>query len=225
MKLLLVEDNEQLNKALTTVLKRKGYVVDSSFDGEDGLFCINNYNYDVVILDIMLPKINGLELLHRARNNNIKTPVLLLTAKSSIEDKIKGLDYGADDYLAKPFDVEELLARIRALARRAPNLENNDVLSYGDLSLDTSSASMSCGSANIILSKKELQIMQILMKSGGSLVSSESIIDNVWNSEECPIEENVYTFISYLRTKMKKINTKTSIKSIRFQGYYLEYKK
>ena len=118
MKILLVEDNEQLNKALSTVLKRNSFMVDSAFDGEEALLLLKDYRYDVVILDIMIPRINGLEVLKKARANNIQTPILILSAKSSIDDKVYGLDLGADDYLTKPFNVEELLARIKALIRR-----------------------------------------------------------------------------------------------------------
>jgi DNA-binding response OmpR family regulator len=123
MKILLVEDNEQLNKALSTVLKRNSFMVDSAFDGEEALLLLKDYQYDVVILDIMIPRINGLEVLKRARTNNIQTPILILSAKSSIDDKVYGLDLGADDYLTKPFNVEELLARIKALIRRKPVYE------------------------------------------------------------------------------------------------------
>ena len=123
MKLLLVEDSIQLNKALTTVLKRNSYIVDSAFDGEEALLYIDQYKYDIIILDIMLPKINGLDVLKRVRTNKIDTPIIMLTAKSTTEDKIHGLDLGADDYLPKPFVVEELLARIRALLRRQPTYE------------------------------------------------------------------------------------------------------
>ena len=137
MKLLLVEDSLQLNKALSTVLKRNSFVVDSAFDGEEALIFLDQYKYDVIILDIMLPKVNGLEVLKRARSKKINTPIIMLTAKSTTEDKIHGLDLGADDYLAKPFVVDELLARIRALLRRKPTYEdNNEVLTFKDLKLD-----------------------------------------------------------------------------------------
>ena len=132
MKLLLVEDSIQLNKALTTVLKRNSYIVDSAFDGEEALLYIDQYHYDVIILDIMLPKINGLDVLKTARSKKINAPIIMLTAKSTTEDKITGLDLGADDYLPKPFVVEELLARIRALLRRQPTYEEETKLAFGD---------------------------------------------------------------------------------------------
>ena len=139
MKLLLVEDSLQLNKALSTVLKRNSYIVDSAFDGEEALLFLKQCTYDAIILDIMLPKINGLEVLKAAREQKLETPIIMLTAKSTTEDKIHGLDMGADDYLPKPFSVDELLARLRALMRRKPKYEEgNNKEVFGDLSLDSS---------------------------------------------------------------------------------------
>ena len=224
MKLLLVEDTEQLNKALTTVLKRNSYVVDSAFDGEEALEFLKDYEYDVIILDIMLPKINGLEVLKKARENNIQTPILLLTAKSTTEDKITGLDLGADDYLAKPFSVEELLARIRALLRRKPVYKEEKNLEFGDLSLNVESATLSCKDNKVALMNKELQIMVLLMNNGNKIVSLDSISKNAWDIEAYSTSENVWVFISYLRKKIEGINSGVKIKSIRYQGYYLEYK-
>ena len=225
MKILLVEDNEQLNKALSTVLKRNSYVVDSSFDGEEALSFIEEYQYDVIILDIMLPKINGLEVLRRARNQGIETPILMLTAKSTTEDKIAGLDLGADDYLSKPFNVDELLARLRALTRRKPSYNDNKVIEFGDLKLDIEGLKLSCGDKDVLLTNKELQIMSLLINSGEKVVSQDKITNMVWNNEGYAISDNVWTFISYLRKKLDSIESKTKIKSIRYQGYYLEYKK
>ena len=133
MKILLVEDNPQLNKALSTLLKRNSYLVDSAFDGEEALIYLKDYQYDIIVLDIMLPKIDGFEVLSRARRNNIQTPIILLTARSTVEDKITGLDLGAEDYLPKPFSTEELLARIRALTRRKDRvIQENQTFTYGD---------------------------------------------------------------------------------------------
>ena len=174
MKILLVEDTEQLNKALTTVLRRNSYVVDSAFDGEEALIFIEQYQYDLIILDIMLPKVNGLEVLKRIRGSNNQTPVLLLTAKSTTEDKITGLDLGADDYLAKPFVIDELLARIRALLRRTPQMSEETMLTFGDLKLDVQNSVLSNGEEKVTLMNKELQIMSILMKSGAKIVSLDT---------------------------------------------------
>ena len=225
MKLLLVEDSVQLNKALSTVLKRNSFVVDSAFDGEEALILLKDYQYDVVILDIMLPKIDGIEVLKKARASGIQTPIIMLTAKSTTDDKILGLDAGADDYLSKPFVVEELLARIRALTRRKPVYEKNESLSFGDLSLDLSNNNLCCGKKSVLLMNKELQIMSLLMKNGESITSSDVISKSAWDIDAFSTSENVWVFISYLRKKLVNIDSKVNIKSIRQQGYFLEYKK
>ena len=225
MKLLLVEDSVQLNKALSTVLKRNSFVVDSAFDGEEALILLKDYQYDIVILDIMLPKIDGIEVLKKARSSGIQTPIIMLTAKSTTDDKILGLDAGADDYLSKPFVVEELLARIRALTRRKPVYEKNESLSFGDLSLDLSNNTLCCGKKSVLLMNKELQIMSLLMKNGESITSSDVISKTAWDIDAFSTSENVWVFVSYLRKKLVSIDSKVNIKSIRQQGYYLEYKK
>ena len=225
MKLLLVEDSTQLNKALSTILKRNSYVVDSAFDGEEALIFINEYVYDVIILDIMMPKINGLEVLKIIRDKKIDTPVLMLTAKSTIEDKITGLDAGADDYLAKPFNADELLARIRALLRRKPEYKKTEIISFGDLSLDVNTSTLSCGDRQVILMNKELQIMTLLINNQGNIVSLDIISKSAWDIDAYSTSENVWVFISYLRKKINSIGSKTKIKSIRYQGYYLEQEK
>ena len=224
MKLLLVEDSVQLNKALSTVLKRNSFVLDSAFDGEEALILLKDYQYDIVILDIMLPKIDGIEVLKKARASGIQTPIIMLTAKSTTDDKILGLDAGADDYLSKPFVVEELLARIRALTRRKPVYEKNESLSFGDLSLDLSNNNLICGKKSVLLMNKELQIMSLLMKNGESITSSDVISKTAWDIDAYSTSENVWVFISYLRKKLVNIESKVNIKSIRQQGYYLEYK-
>lgn len=223
MKLLLVEDSLQLNKALSTVLKRNSFVVDSAFDGEEALIFLDQYKYDVIILDIMLPKVNGLEVLKRARSKKINTPIIMLTAKSTTEDKIVGLDLGADDYLPKPFVVDELLARIRALLRRKPAYDEAEVLSFGDLELDINTLVLSTKADKVTLMNKEMQIMTLLMKAKGNVVSLETISKNAWDIESYSTSENVWVFISYLRKKIEKIKSNVKIKSIRYQGYYLEY--
>ena len=225
MKLLLVEDSTQLNKALSTILKRNSYVVDSAFDGEEALIFINEYVYDVIILDIMMPKINGLEVLKIIRDKKIDTPVLMLTAKSTIEDKITGLDAGADDYLAKPFNADELLARIRALLRRKPEYKKTEVISFGDLSLDVNTSTLLCGDKQVVLMNKELQIMTLLINNQGNIVSLDVISKSAWDIDAYSTSENVWVFISYLRKKINSIGSKTKIKSIRYQGYYLEQDK
>ena len=225
MKILLVEDTVQLNKALTTLLKRNSYLVDSAMDGEEALIFLKDYQYDVIILDIMLPRIDGLEVLRRARKQGIQTPIILLTAKSTVEDKITGLDLGADDYLPKPFSTEELLARIRALTRRKANVIKEDKpIIFNDLELDEKNFTLKCGDKSVVLSQKEMQILLLLIENKGNVVSLDTITRSAWDIESYSTNENVWVFISYLRKKMESIETKTKIKSIRYQGYYLENK-
>ena len=226
MKLLLVEDNIQLNKALTTLLKRNSYLVDSASDGEEALMYIKDYQYDVIILDIMLPKIDGLEVLRRTRRDNIQTPIILLTARSTIEDKITGLDLGADDYLPKPFSTDELLARIRALGRRkATPIEQNKEIVYGDLIIDESKYLVKCNDQSVSLSNKEMAILLLLANNKGNIVSLDKITSSAWEIDAYSTSENVWVFISYLRKKLESIGSVTKIKSIRYQGYYLEKSK
>ena len=225
MKILLVEDNSQLNKALTTLLKRNSYTVDSAFDGEEALDYLKEYQYDVIVLDVMMPKIDGFEVLRRARKDEIHTPIIMLTAKSTIEDKITGLDLGADDYLPKPFNTEELLARIRALGRRkVQEFKDDKELTFGDLVIDSNNFIVKCGKKTVVLSKKEMDILLLLVKGNGNVVSQETITRDAWDSESYSTNENVWVFISYLRKKLDSIGSKVNIKSIRYQGYYLEYK-
>ena len=224
MKLLLVEDNTQLNKALSTLLKRNSYIVDSALDGEEALLYIEKYSYDVIILDIMLPRINGLEVLKRMRSDNIQTPVIMLTAKSTVDDKIKGLDFGADDYLTKPFNSDELLARIRALGRRKADYQDKKSLNYGDFTLNLDNLTLSKDSESVVLTNKEVQILTLLINNNGKVTSLDSITNSAWDIEAYSTSENVWVFISYLRKKLESIHSKVKIKSIRYQGYYLEYK-
>ena len=223
MKILLVEDSLQLNKALSTVLKRNSYIVDSAFDGEEALLYIKQSTYDAIILDIMLPKVNGLEVLKQVRSQKLETPIIMLTAKSTTEDKIHGLDLGADDYLPKPFSVDELLARLRALMRRKPKYDEDQKEEFGDLLLDTNSFVLSCGDKSVPLMNKEFHIMSLLMKAKGKVVSLDTISKSAWDTDSYSTNENVWVFISYLRKKIEKLQSKVKIKSIRYQGYYLEF--
>ena len=223
MKLLLVEDNIQLNKALTTLLKRNSYIVDSAFDGEEALIYLKEYQYDCVILDIMLPKIDGLEVLARTRKDHNDTPIILLTAKSTLKDKVTGLDLGADDYLPKPFSTEELLARIRVLTRRKNlSIIKNEDISFGDISVNKNNSSLICGDKSSSLTNKEMAILVLLILAKGNIVSNEQISESAWDIDAYSTSDNVWVYISYLRKKLKIVHSKTKIKTIRYQGYYLE---
>ena len=224
MKILLVEDTIQLNKALAALLKRNAYTVDSAFDGEEALLYVRDYQYDLIILDIMLPKVDGLEVLRNIRRNKIATPVILLTAKSSVEDKVLGLDLGADDYLPKPFNTEELLARVRALSRRNSPYQDKSEVTFGDIAINENTSMCKCGEKEVALSHKELQILIILVNANGKMVSQDTLINKVWDEEAYSTSENVWVFISFLRKKLEQVGSKCVIKSKRFQGYYMEMK-
>ncbi len=221
MNLLLAEDEKALNTALTEILKRSGYNVTSIFNGEDALLYLKEYTYDAVILDIMMPKIDGLTVLKTLRADKNSVPVILLTAKSEVEDKIIGLDSGADDYLAKPFEVKELLARIRAITRRKGTTDEN-LAGFSDIKLSKDDCSMSSAGGKIQLTAKEFRMMETFIKSPGKMISSDYFLENVWGWDSEAEMSVVWTYISYLRKKLKSIGSKVVIKAVRGVGYSLE---
>lgn len=224
MRLLLVEDEIQLSEALTQILSKNKYMVDAIYDGESGLDYALADIYDVIILDIMLPKLNGLEMLKRLRKNNINTPVILLTAKGEIEDKVRGLDSGADDYLAKPFSVEELLARLRALTRRQSDIINENLLEVGDIRLNISTYELEGPSNSIKLSLKEFEIIKFFMQRPKSIVTKEDLITKIWGYDSNTEYNNIEVYISFLRKKLGYIKSLTTIVTVRGVGYRLEDK-
>ena len=217
MRLLLAEDEKHLSKALVTLLKYNNYSVDAVYNGQDALDYLETGIYDGVILDIMMPKLDGISVLKelRARGNNV--PVLMLTAKSEIEDKCLGLDLGADDYLAKPFKTAELIARINALVRRPP-VYNSQELGFGDLKFDVTNRTLS----GEPLTDKEADILSMFMKNPGSTVTKEQILTHVWGNEMVHDDNYVEVYVSYLRKKLKNLGSKVKIKTIRGLGYKLE---
>ncbi|MCD8348246.1 MAG: response regulator transcription factor [Lachnospiraceae bacterium] len=222
MKLLLIEDERRMAEAVAEVLRQENYDVDVCYDGESGLDAILSGIYDAVILDVMLPKLDGFSVIRQVRQENIRTPVLMLTAKSELADKVKGLDAGADDYLTKPFMVEELLARVRALCRRnAPAADGR--LRAGDLTLDSSTAILSCTltGQEIRLGEKELHLMEYLIAKQGTIVSREKLALKVWGYESSAEYNNVEVYISFCRKKLTFIGSKTEIKAVRGLGYEL----
>ncbi len=222
MNLLLVEDEIQLSDALSQILTNNNYNVEAVFDGEDGL----NYGltgiYDVIVLDIMLPKLNGIDVLKNLRQNKISTPIILLTAKNSIEDKIIGLDSGADDYLPKPFSPEELLARLRAITRRNGNFINENILEYQDIILNLSSYEISCKDNSIILTSKEFDIIKYFIQRPKIIVNKDDLISKIWGFDSDVEYNNVEVYISFLRKKLAYINSSVKITTIRKVGYRLE---
>ena len=217
MRILYVEDEKFLAEAVMHLLKKAKIDVDYAADGEEGLELALKPNYDVVVLDIMLPKMSGLEILQTMRERKVKTPVIMLSALNEVEDKIKGLEHGADDYLAKPFKTAELIARLKALARR-PALIAIENLEFEDLKLDLQNRTLN----GVELTDKEAGIMEMLMKTPGSATTKEQILAHVWGAD-VEFEDNyVEVYVSYLRKKMKSLGTRTEIKTIRNLGYKLD---
>ena len=221
MRLLVVEDEKILAEALCEILKLNKYAVDVVYDGEDALTYIDAIDYDCIVLDIMLPKLDGLGVLKRLRSDKNDVPIILLTAKSDIDDKVEGLDCGADDYLAKPFVTKELLARIRAITRRGTE-QLNVTLRFGNVALNQVTYEISTSIGNQMLTNKEFQIMELLLINQGRYIGSQFFMDKVWGYD-CESEINVvWTHISVLRKKLESIDANIRIKSSRNLGYILE---
>ena len=221
MRLLFAEDEKELSLALISILARNNYSVDAVYDGEEALSYLNSNNYDGAILDIMMPKMNGLSVLRQIRSQGNPIPILLLTAKSEIDDKVEGLDAGANDYLTKPFAAKELLARIRAMTRENTGAVNSS-LQMGNLSLDLASFTLSSPSGSLRLANKEFQMLEMLMGNSGQLISSERFFERIWGYDS-EVEINVvWVYISYLRKKLTTLNANVQIKAARNAGYFLE---
>jgi len=222
MKILYVEDEKAIAEAVEQVLKDNKYNVDLAFDGEYGLDCGLSNIYDIIILDIMLPKMDGIKVLKELRRSNIKTPILLLTARGQIEDKVQGLDSGADDYLAKPFHMDELLARLRALGRRQAELANDGLMRHGDIALNPYTHIVSCTDQELQLTPKEAQILEMLIRNNGISVSKDTIITKIWGFDSEAEDNHVEIHISNLRKKLGQLQSGTLINTIRGEGYMLK---
>lgn len=222
MKILIVEDEIQLADALSELLKRNMYSVDTFYNGIDGLDNALTGIYDCIILDVMMPEMNGFEVVSNMRKGKINTPVLLLTAKSEIDDKINGLDCGADDYLTKPFVTGELLARIRALTRRKGEIVDENRFEYNGLILNKNTCSISCKGNDMKLSLKEYYIMEMLIANHGQILPKERIIEKIWGSESDVEYNNIEVYISFLRKKIVSVSADVQIKTARGIGYFLE---
>lgn len=223
MRLLLAEDEHELSNALVTVLKHNNYSVDAVYDGQDALDYLESGNYDGAILDIMMPKMDGLTVLKTIRLHGNPVPVLLLTAKSEIDDRVMGLDCGADDYLTKPFSMKELLARIRAMTRRKTDTTDS-VLRFGDIELDRSTYQLSRKTDSIRLANKEYQMLEMLMINPGQIISTEQFMDKIWGYDSDAELNVVWVYISYLRKKLSSLDSTIQIKATRGLGYSLEEK-
>ena len=222
MKILIIEDEKILADSLKTLLEGKGFEVEAVYDGETGKEYALLGIYDLLILDVMMPKMDGYEVARRVRSQRCSTPILMLTAKSEVEDRIRGLNSGADYYLTKPFYTAELLACINALLRRQGN--QVDELIFGNTSLDLSSSKLICGEKSVRLSAKEFDVMRLLMQSRDRNLSKEALLARVWGYDSNAVENHVEVYIGFLRKKLKSIGSDVSIEAIRRLGYHLEVK-
>jgi DNA-binding response OmpR family regulator len=217
----MVEDERYLAEAVARILEKNNYDVDLSFDGEDGLDNALSGVYDMILLDIMLPGMDGITLLKRLREDGVSTPVILLTAKGETEDKVLGLDSGADDYLPKPFKTEELLARIRAVSRRKGELLPEGMLAFGDIELDPGKLTLSKGRRSYNLTLKESRLLEYLIANKGTSLSVDSIIGKIWGYDSDAEDNHVQVYISFLRKKLAGLDSCVKIKNIRNVGYVL----
>lgn len=223
MKLLLAEDEQSLSKALTAILEHNGYTVDAVYDGVEALEYLEMGEYDGVILDIMMPRMDGMTALQKIREKGNQVPVLMLTAKSEVDDKVAGLDNGANDYLTKPFASKELLARIRAMTRTQTTAVTS-VLQFGNISLDQATKELTSPSGNFHLANKEFQVMELLMSNPKNVIPTERIMERVWGYDSNAELNVVWAYISYLRKKLTALNADIQIKATRNTGYSLEVK-
>ena len=220
MKILIVEDEVLLANSLKTLLEKKGFSVEVAYDGETGRDYAETGIYDLLILDVMMPKLNGYDLARQVRAERCATPILMLTAKGELEDRIEGLNAGADYYLTKPFDTRELLACINALLRRQGN--QVDELRYGNTALDLASGMLLCGAESVRLSAKEFDIMRFLLQSKGNNLSKEVLLARVWGFESNAVENHVEVYVGFLRKKLASIGSNVRIEAVRRLGYHLE---
>lgn len=222
MRALIVEDEPRLADTVRDLLEMDGYTVDVRHDGESGLDDALTGIHDLCVLDVMLPKMDGFEVLRRLRAAGSALPVLLLTARSELSDRVEGLDSGADYYLTKPFEPRELRACVRALARRQPGLRDVDRIEYGDLRLEQDSSMLSCGERSVKLSRKEHDLMELLMRNEGRVLTKEALLVKVWGYETDVEENSVEVYISFLRRKLSHLRSTVRIRTIRMAGYRLE---
>ncbi len=221
MRILLAEDEKELSNALVAILKHNNYSVDPVYNGADALDYGLSGNYDVIVLDIMMPKMDGIKVLEQLRQQGIHTPVLLLTARTEVEDRILGLDKGADDYLSKPFAMGELLARIRAMGRRKSEFTPN-LIEVGNISLNKENYELSNGQSMLRLGNKEFQMMEMLMVNPKRLISTEQFMERIWGYDAEAEINVVWVYISYLRKKLASLDANVKIKAVRSVGYTLE---
>ena len=221
MNILLVEDEVSLSNAVKRILEQRGFFVDAVYDGLSAVDYATGMEYNLIILDVMLPKMDGFEVLRVLRAQGIHAPILMLTARSTVPDKVTGLNGGADDYMTKPFDTEELLARVNALTRRTGEVIVNEIR-YEDLSLDIQSAVLRCGAESVQLSRKEFEVMKTFLYNPTMTITKDALISNVWGIESEATDNNVEVYISFLRKKLKYLKSRVGIRNLQKIGYRLE---
>ena len=222
MKILIIEDEKAIAEAIEEMLKKEKYDVRICNNGEEGGYEALTGIYDLIILDIMIPRKNGFEILKELREEKIKTPVIMLTAKSEMEDKLRGLENGADDYITKPFHMRELIARIKVILKRNTNIEDINNIQYGNLSLNLNTGEIKTQNNKISINGKELKLLEILLINKNQIVSRETITDKIWGFDTDAEYNNVEVYISFLRRKLKLLNSNVHIKTVRGLGYKLE---
>ena len=221
MNILVVEDEKNLNDAMCHILNEDGYHTKAAYDGKTGYELARTDEYDVIILDVMLPAMDGFEVVHQLRRDGNATPVIIVTAKTSTTDKIEGLDCGADDYMTEPIDTDELLARIRAISRRKGEVPI-DEMKFGDLTLDLHTHDLCCSGREVHLSQKEYEVMRMLMSSTGRVISKHDLLTSIWGTEGDTSENSAEAYISFLRKKLSHLNSEVQITTLRMLGYRLE---
>ena len=221
MNVLVIEDERNLADAIVKILEDEGYNAEATYDGKAGLTCAKSGLYDAIVLDVMLPAMSGYDVVNQMRHAGVSTPVLMLTARTSTEDKVRGLDSGADDYMTKPFEAPELLARLRALTRRRGEVLIDEI-KFADVSLDLNTHDLACGEKSVHLSGKEFEVMSILMGSNSRVVSKQDLLTRVWGVDGETSENSVEAYVSFLRKKLAHIGSKVQITTLRMLGYRLE---
>lgn len=223
VKLLVVEDEKRLADTIKQILENENYLVDVVYDGQDAYDYVVSDTYDAVVLDVMLPKMTGIQVVQKLRGEQNATPIILLTAKDQTEDKVRGLDSGADDYLTKPFETAELLARIRSISRRKGEVINDDIV-FEDIILSQSTQMLECGTKSVRLGPKEFEIMRLLLVNHHQILPKDDLISRVWGFDSEAEDNNVEVYISFLRKKLQFLSSRVTIATARKVGYFLEKK-
>ena len=224
MKILIIEDEYSLADAIAETLKKENFTVKIITDGQEGEDEALTNVYDLILLDVMLPHKNGFEILKGLRKEKVSTPIIILTAKSEIYDKLNGLENGADDYITKPFHMKELVARIKVILKRNSNLEDTDIIEFSDLKLDLKTGKMSCGENEITINGKELELLETLLINRNQIINRETLANKIWGYYSDAEYNNVEVYVSFLRKKLKILNSKVKIKAVRGIGYKMEDK-